>query len=69
MCVRIFGSRRFSRVLTAGHSRMMRRQFLPMFSSLPGCGIGMIIVLCHSSGIFSQEIERFKMLVRWLMAP
>ena len=35
MCVDILGSRSFSNVLGAGHSRLIARQFLPMLSSLP----------------------------------
>ena len=51
MCVSILGSRSFS-------------TFLPMFLSLPGSRIGMIIALCHISGICPVEIDRLKMLVR-----
>ena len=39
------------------HSRLMGCQFLPMFSSLPGFRIGMIIALCHISGICPVVIE------------
>ena len=51
MSVSILGSRSFSSVLAAGHSRPIGRQFLPMLSSLPGFQIGMIITLYHISGI------------------
>ena len=64
MCVSIFGSRSFSSVLAAGHSRLIGSQFLPMLLSLPGFRIGMIIALCHISGICPVEIDRLKMLVR-----
>ena len=37
------GSRNFSSVLVAGHSRLIGRQFLPMLLSSPGFRIGMII--------------------------
>ena len=63
MCVSILGSRSFSSILFAGHSRINWRQFLPMLS-LPGFRIGMIIALCHISGICPVEIDRLKMLVR-----
>ena len=63
MCVSIMGSRGFSSVLAAGHSRLIGRQFLPMLS-LPGFTIGMIIALCHISGICPVVIDRLKMLVR-----
>ena len=64
MCVSIFGSRSSSSVMAAGHSRLIGRQFLPMLLSLPGVRIGMIIALCHISGICPVEIDRLKMLVR-----
>ena len=66
MCVSILGSRNFSSVWAAGHSRLIGRQFLPMslFMSLPGNRIGMIIALCHISGICPVEIDRLKMFVR-----
>ena len=64
MCVSILGRRSFYSVLAAGHSRIIGRQFLPMLLSLPGFRIGMIIALCHISGICSVEIDRLKMLVR-----
>ena len=64
MCVSILGSRSFSIVLAAGHSRLMGRDFLPMLSYLPGFGIGMIIALCHILGICPVEIGRLKLLVR-----
>ena len=44
--------------------RLIGRQFLPMLLSLPGVRIGMIIALCHISGICPVEIDRLKMLVR-----
>ena len=47
-----------------GHSRLIVRQFLPMLLSLQGFMIGMIIALCHISGICTVEIDRLKMLVR-----
>ena len=64
MCVRIFGCRSFSSVLAAGHSRLIWRQFMPMLLSMSGFMIGMIIALCHISGICPVEIVRLKMLVR-----
>ena len=64
MCVSILGSRSFSCVLAAGHSRLIGRLFLPMLSSLPGFRIGIIIALYHISGICLVEIDRLKMLVR-----
>ena len=64
MCVSILRSRSFSSVVAAGHSRLIERQFLPMLSYLPGFRIGMIIALCHISGICPVEIDRLKMLVR-----
>ena len=57
MCVSILGSRSFSSVLAAGHSGVIGRQFLPMSLSLPGIRIGMIIALCHISGICPVEID------------
>ena len=57
MCVSILGSRSFTSVLAAGHSRLMGRQFLPTLLSLPGFRIGMIVALCHISGICPVEIE------------
>ena len=56
MCVSILGSRSFSSVLAAGHSRLNGLQFLPMLLSLLGFGIGVIIALCHISGICPVEI-------------
>ena len=64
MCVSILGSRSFSCVLIAGHSRQIGRQFLPMLLSVPGSRVGMCHILCHASGIFPDEIDRLKMLVR-----
>ena len=64
MCVRIFGNMSFSSVLVAGHTRLIERQFLPMWLSLSGFRIGMIIALCHISGICPIEIDRLKVLVR-----
>ena len=64
MCVSILGSRSFSSVLAAGHSRLIGRQFMPMLLSLPGFRFGMIIALCHISGICPVEIDRLKMIVR-----
>ena len=64
MCVSILGSRSFSSVLSAGHSRLIGRHFFPMLLSLPGIRIGMIIALCHISGICPVEIDILKMLVR-----
>ena len=64
MCVSIFGSWSFSSVLAAEHSKLIGRQFLPMLLSLPGSRIGMIVALCHISGICPVEIVRLKMLVR-----
>ena len=58
MCVNIFGSRSFSSVLAAGHSRLFGCQILTGFR------IGMIIALCHISSICPVEIDRLKMLVR-----
>ena len=64
MWVSILGSRSFSSVLAARHRRLIGRQLLPMLFSLPGFRIGMIIALCHISGICPVEIDRLKMLVR-----
>ena len=64
MCVSIFGSRNFTSVLAAGRIQIFGRQFLPMLLSLPDYRIGMIIALCHISGICPVEIDRLKMLVR-----
>ena len=64
MCVSILGSRSFSSVLVAGHSRLIGCQFMPMSLSLPGLRNGMIIALSHISGICPVEIDRLKMLVR-----
>ena len=64
MCVSILGSRSFSIILAAGNSRLIGCQFLPMLLSLPGFRIGMIIALCHTSGIYPVEIDRLKMLVK-----
>ena len=62
MCVSILGSRSFFSVFVAGHSRLIGRQFLPMLLSLPGFRIGMIIALCHISGICPVEMDSLKML-------
>ena len=64
MCVSILGSRSFSCVLAAGHSRIIGRQFLPMVLSMPGFRIGMIIALCHISCICPVRIDRLKALWR-----
>ena len=64
MCVSILGSRSFSSVLAAGLSRLIGCLFLQMLLSLPDFRIGMIIALCHISGICQVEIDRLKMLVR-----
>ena len=61
MCVSILGSISSSSDMVAGHSRLIGRQFLPMLLSLPGVRIGMIIPLCHISGICPVEIDRLKM--------
>ena len=61
MCISIFGSRNFSSVMAAGQCRLIGRQLLPMLLSLPGFGIGMIITLCHTSGICPVEIDRLKL--------
>ena len=58
-----FGQQMHFQRFAAGHSRLIGRQFLPMLS-LPGFRIGMIIALCHISGICPVEIDRLKMLVR-----
>ena len=68
MCVNISGRRSAFSVLAAEHSRLMGRQFLLMLSSLQCFRIGMIIALCHISGICPVEIDRMKMIVRLLMA-
>ena len=57
MCDSILGSRSYSSVLAAGHSRLIGRQFLPMLLSLPGFRIEMIIALCHISGICPVVID------------
>ena len=64
MCVSILDSRSSYSVLAAGHSSLFVRQFLPILFTLPGFLIGMIITLCHISGICPVEINRLKMLVR-----
>ena len=64
MCVNILGSMSFSTVLAAGYSRQMGRQFLPMLLLFLGFRIGMIIALCHISGICPAEIGSLKMLLR-----
>ena len=69
MCVSNFGSRSFSSVLAAGHSKLIGGQFFPKLSSLPGFRIGMIIALCNISGICPVNIDRFNMFVRYLIAP
>ena len=53
-------------MLAAGRSRLIGRQFLPMFLSLPGFRIGMFIALCRISGICPVEIDRLKMLASFL---
>ena len=53
----------FSSDLASWHSTLMERNVLPMLSSMPGFGIGMIIALGHVSGICPVEIDRLKMLV------
>ena len=63
-----FGQLEFIQNFVAGHSRLMGRQFLPMMSSLPCFRIGMIIALCHISGIRPVEIDRLQTLVRKFMA-
>ena len=63
MC-RYFGQQEFFSALADGHCRRMGSQFLPIFLSLPGFTIWMIIALCHILGICSVEIDRLKMLVR-----
>ena len=64
-CVSVFlGSISFSSVVAAGHSRLIGRQFLPMSLSLPGFRIGMIIALCHNTGICPFEIDRLMNLAR-----
>ena len=60
MCVSILGSKNILIVLGGGRSTLMVRQFLPMLSSLPGFRIGMIIAMCHISGICSVEIDRYR---------
>ena len=64
MCVSILGSRSFSSILAAGHSRLFGRQLLSMLLFLPDYWIGMIIALCLISGICPVEIDSLKMLVR-----
>ena len=56
MCVSILGSRCFSSVLAAGHSRLIACQSLPMLLSMPDSMIEMIIALCHISGICPVEM-------------
>ena len=60
MCASILDVRSFSSVLALGRTG---RQFLPMMLSLPGIRIGMIIALCHISGICPVGIDGLKMLV------
>ena len=57
MLSRVFGSRIFSSLLAAVHSRLIGRLFLPMLLSLPGIGIGMIIDMCHISVVYRLEIK------------
>ena len=49
--------------MAAGHSRLIGRQFLPMLLSLPGFRIGIIITLCHITGICPVEIEDVSLIV------
>ena len=60
MCVSILGSRSSSSIFAAGHSRLIGRQFLPKLLSSPVFRIGMIIALCHISGICPVEIDILK---------
>ena len=64
MCVSILGNRSFSSVLAI---RQFERQFLPMLS-LSGFRIGMIIALCHISGICPVEIEDVSRIVDGTMS-
>ena len=64
MCVSILNRRSVSSVLADGHSRLIGRQLLPMLLSLPGLRLGMIIALCHNSGICPVKINGLKTLVR-----
>ena len=61
-CVSIFCSSSSSD-MAAGYSRLIGRQFLPMFQSLSGFRIGMIIALRHISVICPVVIDILKMLV------
>ena len=60
-CVLVFWA---AGVLADGHIRLIGRQFLPMLLSLSDFRIGMIVALCHISGICPVEIDILKMLVR-----
>ena len=59
-----FGWQKNFQRFDAGHSRLFGCQFLPMLMSLPGFRIGIIIALCHISGICPDDIDRLKMLAR-----
>ena len=58
MCISILGSRNYSSVLAAGHSTLIWHQFFADVMSLPDYRIGMIIALCHISGICPVDIGR-----------
>ena len=63
VCQYIF-FRSFSSDLAAGYNGLIGPQFMQMLLSLPCVRIGMIIALCHISGICPVEIDRLNMLVR-----
>ena len=56
-----FGQMSFSSGLAFGNSILMGRQLLPSLSDFM---IGVIIALCHFSGICPVEIDIMKILVR-----
>ena len=56
-CVSVFLAAAVCQRLAAGHSSLIGRQFLLMLLSLPAFRIGMIITLCHISGICPVEVE------------
>ena len=64
VCQYFWQQERSSRVLAAGHSRLLGRQFLPILFSVPCFRIGMIVALCHISCNCPVEIDRLRMLVR-----
>ena len=58
------GSRSYSCALAAEQSRLIGHHFLTMLLSFQDFRIGMIIALCHISGICLVESDRLKILLR-----